>query len=415
VILPDNETLPARVGQPSALLQVARIGVAAAGLFIAILGALTGLVVVLILLFSAEAVSVDGAIAGLGFIVVGVGLGGALAWQGSQAARRQASTLFRSWPLRVLLLLYIPVLVIGQLLIVSDFWPALIFPPIHILAAIIPPLAILAFVARTLQTAQPRWRDIIIQLSGGAFLATFIALAAEIVLGLTVLFISLLFTALTPDGFSLVEEFVANLQDPAWVENPANVQQLLLFPPVAITLVTAFVIIGPLVEEIVKPLGVVLLSYRRPSPAQAFLWGVTGGAGFALIENLFNTTLGLEAWILIMLLRVGATAMHCLTTGLTALGWQRLLAERRPWKLIGAYGLSVAIHGLWNAVVVGISGVAIFAVSSEMEITQALSGGIILILAVFFIILTLAIIIALVILTHRLRAGLSPSPISNGA
>ena len=35
----------------------------------------------------------------------------------------------------------------------------------------------------------------------------------------------------------------------------------------------------------------------RPGPARALLWGVAGGAGFALAENLFNGALGgTEGW-----------------------------------------------------------------------------------------------------------------------
>jgi RsiW-degrading membrane proteinase PrsW (M82 family) len=305
--------------------------------------------------------------------------------------------------------LYIPVIIVGHFLITFDLLPALTLPPIHILAAALPPLAVLVFVGRALKSANLRWREIVVQLSGGAFLATSIALIAEVGLGLTILFLSLFVTALAPGGLGRVEEFAAHLQDPFWLQNPDNLQQLFFFPPVLVTLLAVFVLLGPIIEEIGKLLGVTLMSYRRPSSAQAFLWGLASGAGFTLIENLFNTTLALEGWIVIMILRVGATAMHCLAGGLTALGWQRLLVERRPWKLMGAYILSVTIHAIWNALVIAIAGIGATAFASSAELTQILSGGAILLLAALFLGLALAIVVTLVVITYRLRSQLADS------
>ena len=58
---------------------------------------------------------------------------------------------------------------------------------------------------------------------------------------------------------------------------------------------------APAAEEAVKTLGVLLMGYRRPDGARAFLWGVSVGAGFALVEGLLNGALALggqEAWAL---------------------------------------------------------------------------------------------------------------------
>jgi hypothetical protein len=110
--------------------------------------------------------------------------------------------------------------------------------------------------------------------------------------------------------------------------------------------------------------------------------------------------------------------MHCLASGLTGLGWQRFLVERRPWKLLGAYSLSVAIHAIWNGLVVAMSGLALFTVSSATPFTMALTGILILLILFLFLLLTLAYIVGLALLTRRLRAGLSaatgvePQPLS---
>jgi RsiW-degrading membrane proteinase PrsW (M82 family) len=264
-------------------------------------------------------------------------------------------------------------------------------------------LAILAFAGRSLPHAGVGWRDIVLQLSTGTFLATTIALLVEIFFGLIILVITSLAMALTAGGRTTLEQLLANLQDPLWLENPANVMEILLFPPVFITLAAVFVGVGPLIEELAKPLGVVLMSYRRPSAAQAFLWGLASSAGFALAENFFNTTLALEVWAMVIPMRIGATAMHCLCTALVALSWQRFLSNRRPWPLLGGYGLAVAIHAIWNATVISIAGLSLFIVDNPGETVLALVSLAALLFFIFILALTLGAIFGLILLTRRLQ------------
>jgi RsiW-degrading membrane proteinase PrsW (M82 family) len=339
----------------------------------------------------------------MALVMLGVGLGGALAWHGINALRGQSSLSF--WPPSgwLILLPYLPALLIGQLLISFDLWPALTFPLFHLLAAAIPPLAILAFAGRSLPRAEVGWRDIVVQLSTGAFLATTLAFIIEILLGLIILAVTVMATALTPGGRATLETLLANLQDPLWLENPENVMQLITFPPVFMTLALVFIVAGPIVEELVKPLGVVLMSYRRPSAAQAFLWGLASGAGFAMAENAFNTTLALEVWALVIPLRIGATAMHCLCTALTSLGWQRFLVERRPWSLVSRYGQAVAIHATWNATVIGLASLSLFAMDDPSQTVLALAGLVALFCLTLILALTLGAITGLILLTRRLQ------------
>ena len=117
------------------------------------------------------------------------------------------------------------------------------------------------------------------------------------------------------------------------------------------------------------------MSYRRPGTAQAFLWGVAGGAGFAIAEGLFNAAINLESWSVVVLLRVGSTLMHCLGSGLMGLGWHYLLRTRRPWHILGTYAASVGLHVLWNLGAIGMAAVSLEAMNSGAdEISLALSG-----------------------------------------
>ncbi len=319
---------------------------------------MTGLIYLFSLFLAAGSIALDGAVSLVSITALSIGLGGILAWQAGRSFFGYPTASFASPAIGWFLLFYILVLIIGQLILSFNILPTLIFPPFHILAATIPPLAILAYAARALKPVGLQWREIILQLSSGAFVATAIAFLTEIIMGLLVLLIALVITALTPEGQAFLETLTTNIQDPIWTANPKNIEELLLSPPIISTAAIVLILLAPAFEELIKPLGLLLMNYRRPEQAQIFVWGLAAGAGFALAENLFNTILALDTWVHIMLLRLGGTAMHCLGAGLIALGWHNLRTTRRPWRLFGAYILSVTIHAMWNGVAIGITGIS---------------------------------------------------------
>lgn len=143
--------------------------------------------------------------------------------------------------------------------------------------------------------------------------------------------------------------------------------KLLFSPGIAVSVVGMFAIPVPLIEEAFKTLASgVVGRWVRPRPARAFLWGVAGGAGFALAENLLNGTLGgAEPWALGAVARLGATLMHCVTGGLVGWGWGQLWTARRPGRLLGAYAAAVTVHGLWNAAATGTAILAAGALEHE--------------------------------------------------
>jgi RsiW-degrading membrane proteinase PrsW (M82 family) len=162
------------------------------------------------------------------------------------------------------------------------------------------------------------------------------------------------------------------------------------------------VVIAPLGEELFKPLGVAFMSYRRPGADRAFLWGVAGGAGFAIAEGLFNTAIALESWSVVVLLRVGSTLMHCLGSGLMGLGWYYLLRRRRLWYLLGTYAASVGLHVLWNMGAIGMAALSLGAMASGTDqVSLALSGLGVLVLVVYLILLALFMAFAIYYLASR--------------
>ena len=393
------------------LPRFAQVIVAIAGFSIAFLGLLAGVLYVLPPFIRGGEIDLTGATVGASFAALGLGLGLPLAWQGLNSLRGLPSRLFRPRPARVLVAFFVVALILGQVVLAFDLLPALTFPPFYILGAVLPPLFFLAFVGRSLAfpgrrlAGDARWREVVLQLASGAFLATFGAFGSEAVLGLLSMVIVFTLTALTPGGAAWFQELSAQLQDPRWFQNPENSYGLLLSPPVLITLGLAVLVIAPMVEELFKPLGVVIMSYRRPGKARAFLWGLAGGAGFALAEGLFSGALSLESWSGTALLRVGAAAMHCLGGGLMGLGWHYLFATRRPWRLLGAYAASVGLHSLWNLAAFGMIVVSFSTVASATdEVGLALGGLVTLALTALLLLLAFFAIFLIFHLTRRLQA-----------
>jgi len=383
------------------LSKIAKAVVTIAGFGIALLGLLAG---ALYLIMGGET-DLLGATVGASFIALGVGLGLPLAWQGLNSLRGIPSRIFRPRPARVLAAVFVVSLILGQVVLAFDLLPALTFPLFYVLGAVLPPLFFLAFVGRRLVESDTRWREMVLQLASGAFLATFGAFGSEAVLGLLSMIIVFTLAALTPGGAAWFQELSAHLQDPRWFQNPENSYSLVLSPPVLIALGLTVLVIAPMAEEMFKSLGVVIMSYRRPSKARAFLWGLAGGAGFALAEGLFSGAISLESWGQVALLRVGAAAMHCLGGGLMGWGWHYPFATRRPWRLLGAYAASISLHSLWNLAAFGMIVVSFFTVASATDEVGLVLGSLVtLALTALLSLLAFLAIFFIFYLTRRLRS-----------
>lgn len=249
------------------------------------------------------------------------------------------------------MLFLFPLLVLGNYTGRSEGAAWLLFPLTHLLAASIIIIWFVSVATRKLNSgsAQRSWGAF----GSGLSLSPILALGAEIFVGLFFFFFLILYLGLQPDLLleleSLVDQLAFSVNDPA-VLIPAL--EPLLSDPVLLFMILGFVALAvPIIEELIKPIGVWLLLGRRLSPSDGFVLGVLGGAGFALFENL---TIGAvsENWLFIFSARIGTTAMHIFTAGLT--GWAIVTAknEKRYWLLLGSYALSVSLHSLWNSMVV---------------------------------------------------------------
>jgi len=129
--------------------------------------------------------------------------------------------------------------------------------------------------------------------------------------------------------------------------------------------------IGPLVEELAKALGVVLvivLSKEFDNPTDGLVYGTAAGLGFAATENLIYGVAGAAAPViggtvmLVLVRTVLAAGIHAVASGtfggfLGVAYLSRNRFERLMWSCCGLTA-AVAIHAAWNFLVLRVDGAA---------------------------------------------------------
>jgi hypothetical protein len=168
-------------------------------------------------------------------------------------------------------------------------------------------------------------------------------------------------------------------------------------------------VVAPLVEEGLKPLGVVIIARRVRSPAEAFLLGLAAGIGFDMVETIGYIGMGQADWISIAIQRIGAGLLHGVGAAMAALGWYYLIngkgVPRRWLKGFGGLAYAVLQHGIFNGS--NLLGLVPGPVGDLMNKTLyvgrlPLDGGMILFLFYYAVILGV-----LIYMTGRLRRDLN--------
>jgi RsiW-degrading membrane proteinase PrsW (M82 family) len=128
-------------------------------------------------------------------------------------------------------------------------------------------------------------------------------------------------------------------------------------PTVIATLLTV-ALVAPLVEELSKPWGLLLVRDHVRSRLDGLIFGVTCGVGFALIENIsYELSFALTGdnpaavWTIGSLARgLGSIMIHAAGAGLIgyAYGRYRLKKGSSLWGILLAYMLAVLMHASWN-------------------------------------------------------------------
>jgi hypothetical protein len=258
------------------------------------------------------------------------------------------------------------------------------------LAAGLPPLVAVALASRRLPGATT-WRRAIFGLVVGGLGSTTLTLLVGGVVSLAA------FAVVLP-----LRELVSRA-----VASPDL--ERLFFSPALVYVMIGSAVVAPLVEELAKPLAAVIIGRRLRSPAEAFLVGMLGGAGFAIVENMLYESGGFRLWAAVAALRGVGGVLHPLNAGLVAVGWYGVIVSRQPgaWRrLFALYGLAVLIHALWNGgltLIFSAAGAYFFAADTWRVSVYGLGQpGIVL---VFMALEAFALWRLLLLTTDRLRGG----------
>lgn len=315
-----------------------------------------------------------GSTAGFGII-----LGAVLLWQGWNAARGgtslQAAQAFPPVPALVFAFLGAVLLGIGTLAIPVVPGRALAFPPWHFVAATLPPLALLAYGAHRLGR-NSGLRALVVSFSWGALAATTLAFILEMIVAVVLIVIAAVIVTRLPNSRALLDQLQAQLRLAQRTQDFSAISEWLSNPAVLAALLLYFAVIIPPLEEAVKALVVAFIDPRRTRKADAVLWGMGAGAGFAVVETVFNASVSLAAWAPLILLRVGAAVVHVANGANMGRGWYAARVERRWPQPLLAYVVSVAYHAAWNAVAISTSNTALDPTRGPVDLSGSASPAV---------------------------------------
>jgi hypothetical protein len=146
--------------------------------------------------------------------------------------------------------------------------------------------------------------------------------------------------------------------------------------------------VAPLLEEMLKPLPLWLLSRRRLTPAQGFVGGLICGAAFALFESIgaLSTSVG-TTWYALALGRAGTGLLHTFNTGMMGWALASTWQDSKYGRLALTYLGVVAVHAVWNALSL-FGGIQTILPTPQTGLTNILYAGMVaLILLMLFILL----------------------------
>lgn len=241
------------------------------------------------------------------------------------------------------------VLLAGGLAMAQDppvAWP---MPVLHVAAAALPGVVLVALIARASWLAgRPvrglTWRQVMLAAAITMSLGVTIAVYVESIgdLGAVVLM--------------LVHH--GAFRDAVW-DQIGRSDEILTRNEQFVANLVAAAVVAPLIEEFAKGLGVRFTLRRYNTAAQAMVLGAAAGAAFGFVEaqlyGLAGATEDPGTWWLALLLRGGSTSLHVFNTSLVALAWWHWSFGKRPRLGALLFATAVVVHALWNGLLVTLS------------------------------------------------------------
>lgn len=252
------------------------------------------------------------------------------------------------WTLAIFLLP--PLIALGNLLARQALpWKALL-AGLHPVVVAIPVLWVCAAAIRGLPVGSLQRASG--SLASGAALGTSLSFFLEVLAIAAVLVLWVMALAGRPELIDEISSLTRRLEAAAPI--PETIQRILLpylsQPPVIFTIFFLVAVLIPLIEELAKTAGLWLLAGRSTpiTPAAGFALGALSGGGFAMLESMLLTS-SPEQWMIVILARLGTTAMHICTSALVGWGLACAWSEGRYARLGAAYLSAALLHGAWNA------------------------------------------------------------------
>jgi hypothetical protein len=196
--------------------------------------------------------------------------------------------------------------------------------------------------------------------------------------------------------------------DPSIFEDLAVDLLPLLTRPGLIAVVGSFVaLIIPLIEELLKPLGIWLLQKCNLTSVDGFTIGMICGAAFAVLESLFSISAVMPAErMFVMVGRIGTGLLHIFTAGINGWALASTWREGKYMRVGIAYLASVIVHGAWNlfALLLGFD-------MAGNELPQIVDPHLSSLAVWFLPILTMVLLISMIGCNLYLRHQLAPPPL----
>ena len=257
------------------------------------------------------------------------------------------------WQAMLLFLVWIGAALLAQSLVDQNIWKWFT-PPLYLLAIGIPVYFLIRLATGGLDAGsrQRFWGVLAISMTFG----TTLAIIAEVVLAIVALMGLGLYLGFHPEQVTAFRQIADQLTNASSLEQVLNIIGPWLNSPVVVGLALLFFSgFAPLIEETAKSIAIWTVYDRLASPAQGFVVGALGGAGFGLLESLFAAATPDSSWASTLMVRGASTMMHILAASFTGWGIASFRAGKGARVLIGSYALAMTLHGLWNASVVMIA------------------------------------------------------------
>jgi len=263
---------------------------------------------------------------------------------------------FAGWQaIAVIGLVFGSVVIGGVIAYVEIKWLAWIVLPALTVLVIALPIWLLFGIGTNGIDLGPRWR-IFGVLGLGLTMGPFVMIVLEVVMLAIVASAGIFVIAVKQP---ILFQDISNLENifGSQINQDAVLQVLapyLSSPVVIATLLGYISFIVPLIEELLKSLGVWIFAKKLESPAQGFAMGLLGGAAFALIESLNASGDGSVSWPFLVSVRTMTSLLHMTTSGLVGWGIVSAFKEKRSMRFFTAYFGAVTLHGIWNACAIGV-------------------------------------------------------------